>query len=76
MEIYNVNDIYDCGEFVTITTKSGSNVHLPEGCHSITMSGDKVTVDLNEGVITPNGEEDREEDGPTSINNDDIFEYF
>lgn len=38
MQINGVTNIYDNGEFVTITTITGSTVHLPiNSAHSITI---------------------------------------
>lgn len=52
--VTNVRQIYDNGQSVTIVTKSGSAVHLPNGDHSIsiqhdpdwTTSGFNVVIDL------------------------------
>ena len=39
MKIYNVIEIYDNGEFVTITTETGTLIHLPSReTHSIVAS--------------------------------------
>ena len=53
MKIYNVLEIFDNGEFVTIITTSGSAIHLPMNCeHSITIldmddPGDNYTININ-----------------------------
>jgi hypothetical protein len=61
MDIHNVVEIYDNGEFVTIVTSTGSSVHLPIGMkHSISIKmpdedGNPtlpfviVSVDINQG---------------------------
>lgn len=53
MKIFNVVEIFDNGEFVTIVTQTGSAVHLPmESKHSITIhtkdNTTNVSVDLNQ----------------------------
>ena len=56
VEISNISEIFDNGEFVTIVTETGSVVHLPKAKHSIVVH-DRVetsicivvTVELNKG---------------------------
>ncbi len=55
MKICNVIEIFDNGEFITVTTSTGSNVHLPSGMHSITIHGQDISIDMHEGGYTPEG---------------------
>lgn len=59
MEVFNVTEIFDNGEFVTLVLNTKSVVHLPEGTHSIVIREKikpntptplfDVVVDLHEG---------------------------
>ena len=51
MKIYNVKEIYDNGEFVTIVTFTGSVIHLPmDGKHSLAVK--KSDEDNNMIIVT------------------------
>ena len=54
MKIFNVVEIFDNGEFITLITKTGSAIHLPkDGKHSIviekTTDSISVIISLYEG---------------------------
>jgi hypothetical protein len=55
MKVGKVQEICDCGEFVSIITITGTIIHLPSNeKHSITLTVDSendvdVKVDFNEG---------------------------
>jgi len=54
MTIFNVVEIFDNGEFVSIITDTKSAIHLPEGRHSLVIDKESKTtavtvhVNLNE----------------------------
>ena len=53
MKVFNIIEIFDNGEFITIVTETGSTIHLPmEGVHSITVQpiedpSDNYTITVN-----------------------------
>ena len=43
MKIYNVVELYDNGEFVSVVTASGSVINLPEGKHYLALEQENST---------------------------------